>query len=86
MLLFVTGTLIRRQRIPLPPPNDDHFYSIFHFNINQQMVLYSHTFTVTNCDPFTRNFLTKLGVRLNDPTTIPDDPYSNHREQVRLRH
>ncbi|XP_067460234.1 EF-hand domain-containing family member C2 [Thunnus thynnus] len=76
------GTLIRRQRIPLPPPNDDHFYSIFHFNINQQMVLYSHTFTLTNCDTFTRNFLTKLGVRINDPTTVPDDPYSNHREQI----
>ncbi|KAG7241354.1 hypothetical protein INR49_025720 [Caranx melampygus] len=55
------GTLIRRQRIPLPAPNDDQFYSVFHFNINQQMVLYSRTFTVTSCDSFTRNFLTKLG-------------------------
>ncbi|KAM9851213.1 EF-hand domain-containing family member C2 [Aulostomus maculatus] len=76
------GTLIRRQRIPLPPPNGDQFFNIFHFNINQQMVLYSRIFTLTNCDPFTRNFLTKLGVRLNDPVTVPDDPYSNLREQM----
>ncbi|XP_029314797.1 EF-hand domain-containing family member C2 [Cottoperca gobio] len=76
------GTLIRRQRVPLPAPDDDQFYNIFHFNINQQMVLYSRTFTVTNCDSFTRNFLTKLGVRLNNPATVPDDPYSNLREQI----
>ncbi|XP_040913344.1 EF-hand domain-containing family member C2 [Toxotes jaculatrix] len=76
------GTLIRRHRIPLPPPNDDQFYNIFHFNINQQMVLNSRTFCVTNCDMFTKNFLTKLGVRLNDPTTVPADPYSNFREQT----
>ncbi|XP_040004665.1 EF-hand domain-containing family member C2 [Xiphias gladius] len=76
------GTFIRRHRIPLPPPNDDQFYNIFHFNINQQMVLHSRTFTVTGCDSFTRNFLTKLGVRLNDPTTVPDDPYCSLREQT----
>ncbi|XP_023249211.1 EF-hand domain-containing family member C2 [Seriola lalandi dorsalis] len=76
------GTLIRRHRIPLPPPDDDQFYNISHFNLNQQMVLYSRTFTVTSCDSFTRNFLTKLGVHLNDPTTVPDDPYSNLREQA----
>ncbi|XP_037644734.1 EF-hand domain-containing family member C2 [Sebastes umbrosus] len=76
------GTFIHRQRIPMPPPNDDQFYNIYHFNINQQMVLLSRTFTVTNCDSFTRNFLTKLGVRLNNPAAVPDDPYSNLREQL----
>ncbi|XP_041806902.1 EF-hand domain-containing family member C2 [Chelmon rostratus] len=76
------GTLIRRQRIPLPPPNDDQFYNVFHFNINQQMVLHSRTFTLTNCDSFTRNFLTKCGVHLNDCAPVPDDPYSNLREQI----
>lgn len=84
-LLLVVGTFIHRQRIPMPPPNDDQFYNIYHFNINQQMVLLSRTFTVTNCDSFTRNFLTKLGVRLNNPAAVPDDPYSNLREQVGVR-
>ncbi|XP_040058288.2 EF-hand domain-containing family member C2 [Gasterosteus aculeatus] len=76
------GTFIHRQRVPLPPPNDDCFYNIYHFNINQQMVLYSRTFTVIDCDSFTRNFLTKLGVILNNPATVPDDPYSKHREEI----
>uniref|UniRef100_A0A3Q0T880 EF-hand domain-containing family member C2 n=1 Tax=Amphilophus citrinellus TaxID=61819 RepID=A0A3Q0T880_AMPCI len=76
------GTLIHRHRIPLPPPNEDQFYNVFHFNINQQMVMYSRTFTVTDCDSFTRNFLTKLGVYVNSPATVPDDPYSSLREQL----
>ncbi|XP_069389268.1 EF-hand domain-containing family member C2 [Paralichthys olivaceus] len=79
---LLQGTLIRRHRIPLPPPDDEQFYNVFHFNLNQQMVLYSRTFTVTSCDSFTRNFLTKLGVILNEPATVPDDPYSKLREQI----
>ena len=82
LLIPVTGTLIRRHRIPLPPPDDNMFYNVHHFNINQQMVLYSRPFTITDCDSFTRNFLTKLGVRLNAPASVPPDPYSNLREQV----
>ncbi|KAM4730859.1 EF-hand domain-containing family member C2 isoform 2-T2 [Anableps anableps] len=76
------GTLIHRHRIPLPPPNNDQFYNVFHFNINQDMVLYSRTFTVTNCDCFTKNFLIKLGVYLNEPAMVPDDPYSIRRQQI----
>ncbi|XP_062258095.1 EF-hand domain-containing family member C2 [Platichthys flesus] len=79
---FPQGTFIHRQRVPLPPPDHDQFYKAFHFNINQQMVLFSRTFTVTSCDLFTRNFLTKLGVILNEPATVPDDPYSKLREQI----
>ncbi|CAL9690452.1 unnamed protein product [Knipowitschia caucasica] len=76
------GILIRRHRVPLPPPNDGQFYNIFHFNINQEIVLYSRKFTITNCDTFTRNFITNLGVRLNEPTTLPVDPYSQLREDM----
>lgn len=47
------------------------------------MVLYSRTFTITSCDPFTRNFITRLGVILNEPSTVPDDPYTRHRQQVK---
>ncbi|XP_032422797.1 EF-hand domain-containing family member C2 isoform X1 [Xiphophorus hellerii] len=75
------GTLIHRHRIPLPPPNDDQFYNVFHFNINKDIVFYSRTFTVTNCDLFTKNFLSKLGLWLNEPATVPEDPYTNLRQQ-----
>ncbi|XP_048826270.1 EF-hand domain-containing family member C2 isoform X2 [Brienomyrus brachyistius] len=76
------GTLIHRHRIPLPPPKDDQFYSVHHFNINQEIVLYSRTFMVTDCDAFTCNFLRKLGVRLNPPAPTPEDKYSSLRRQM----
>ncbi|XP_055071584.2 EF-hand domain-containing family member C2 [Misgurnus anguillicaudatus] len=76
------GTLIRRHRIPLPAPKDDCFYNVHHFNINQEIVLYSRTFMITDCDPFTRNFLRKLGVRINSSGSSPEDPYTTYRGEM----
>ncbi|KAJ8253045.1 hypothetical protein GJAV_G00208520 [Gymnothorax javanicus] len=76
------GTLIRRQRIPLPAPREDQFYTFLHFNLNQQVVLFSRVFTITNCDPFTLKFLRKQGVRVNPPGPTPEDPYSSHRQAM----
>ncbi|KAF7709475.1 EF-hand domain-containing family member C2 isoform X1 [Silurus meridionalis] len=76
------GTLIHRQRIPLPAPADDQFYNLYHFNINQKMVFFSRTFTITDCDSFTCNFLRKMGVRLNAPVITPPDQYTTMRKGV----
>ncbi|XP_053313439.1 EF-hand domain-containing family member C2 [Spea bombifrons] len=76
------GTIIRRHRIPLPSPNDDQFYTVDDFNINKDVVFYSRTFRIVNCDEFTKNFLRKLGIRLNPPGSIPDDPYSTVRKKM----
>ncbi|XP_072282959.1 EF-hand domain-containing family member C2 [Pyxicephalus adspersus] len=76
------GTIIRRHRIPLPPPNDDQFYTVDYFNINKEIVFYSRTFKIVNCDEFTKNFLRKLGVRINPPDSVPSDPYSTMRKQM----
>lgn len=75
------GTLIRRHRIPLPPPNDEQFYTVENFNVGQEIMLYSRTFKITGCDDFTHNFLRKLGVRVNNPDQIPSDPYTDHRKK-----
>ena len=45
--LSPTGTLIRRHRIPLPPPNDEQFYTVENFNVGQEITLYSRTFKIT---------------------------------------
>uniref|UniRef100_UPI00398EE918 EF-hand domain-containing family member C2 n=1 Tax=Pristiophorus japonicus TaxID=55135 RepID=UPI00398EE918 len=76
------GTIIHRHRIPLPPPNDDQFYTVDHFNICQEIVFYSKTFMIVDCDQFTKNFLRKMGVKLNPPGCIPDDPYISKREEM----
>ncbi|XP_056610503.1 EF-hand domain-containing family member C2 [Triplophysa dalaica] len=76
------GTLIRRHRIPLPPPKDDCFYNVHHFKINQEIALYSRTFMITDCDSFTHNFLRKIGVRLKPSVSTPADPYTTQRQQM----
>ncbi|ELU01034.1 hypothetical protein CAPTEDRAFT_148704 [Capitella teleta] len=76
------GTLIRRHRIPRPPPCDNTYYTIEDFNIGNELVLYAKNFKITGCDGFTKNFLHKLGVRLNAPESIPDDPYASHRKAM----
>ncbi|GCC36390.1 hypothetical protein chiPu_0014884, partial [Chiloscyllium punctatum] len=76
------GTIIHRHRIPLPPPNDDQFYTVGHFNICQEIVFYSKTFMIVDCDLFTKNFLQKMGVKLNPPGCIPEDPYTSKREEM----
>ncbi|XP_053351747.1 EF-hand domain-containing family member C2 isoform X1 [Clarias gariepinus] len=75
------GTVIHRQRIPLTAPDNEEFYNVHHFNINQEIVFYSRTFRITDCDPFTRNFLIKMGVRLNIPSAAPTDPYTKLRQE-----
>ncbi|XP_033122586.1 EF-hand domain-containing family member C2-like [Anneissia japonica] len=76
------GTLIRRHRIPLPPPNDDQFYTVEHFNLNKEITFYGRTFKITECDQFTYNFLRKLGVRISGPVSSPSDPYTDHRKTM----
>ena len=78
------GTLIRRHRIPLPPPHDEEFYTVEHFNVGKEIQLYSKTFKITDCDEFTQNFIGKLGVRIGQQDSIPKDPYSNARKEVSM--
>ncbi|KAE8622988.1 hypothetical protein XENTR_v10005450 [Xenopus tropicalis] len=76
------GTIIRRHRIPLPAPNDDQFYTVDHLNLNKDIVFYSKIYRIVNCDEFTRNFLRKLGVRINPPDSVPSDAYSSTRKKM----
>ncbi|KAM5221444.1 EF-hand domain-containing family member C2 [Ctenodactylus gundi] len=75
------GPFIQRHRIPLPPPDDDRFYTAYHFNINVDITFYVWTFKIYECDMFTKNFLTKIGVKVNPPGTCPEDPYLKMREE-----
>ncbi|XP_062480832.1 EF-hand domain-containing family member C2 isoform X2 [Pezoporus occidentalis] len=76
------GTIVQRHRIPLPPPCEDQFYTIDHFNINIEVTFYARKYKITDCDQFTKNFLRKMGVRLNPPTSRPDDPYTQERQKT----
>ncbi|TEA42065.1 hypothetical protein DBR06_SOUSAS23010007, partial [Sousa chinensis] len=72
---------IRRHRISLPPPDEDQFYTVHRFNINIDIVFYGRTFKIYDCDTFTKNFLKKIGVKLNPPGQWPEDPYLKTRRE-----
>ncbi|GAB5584545.1 EF-hand domain-containing family member C2 [Prionailurus iriomotensis] len=75
-------TSIRRHRISLPPPDEDQFYTVYHFNINIDVVFYGRTFKIYDADTFTKNFLKKIGVKLNPPGRCPEDPYMKIRRET----
>ncbi|NXE94337.1 EFHC2 protein, partial [Menura novaehollandiae] len=78
------GTIVRRHQIPLPPPHEDQFYSIHHFNINTEVTFHGRKYKIIDCDLYTKNFLRKIGVRVNPPASRPDDPYTKERWQRHL--
>ena len=75
---------MRRHRVQRPPPNDEKFYTLEDFNNGNEIFIYGRIFKITDCDEFTKNFLKKIGIRLNPPIAIPSDPYSENRDQVRM--
>ncbi|XP_062039565.1 EF-hand domain-containing family member C2 [Lepus europaeus] len=79
---LLQGVFIRRHRIPLPPPDDEQFYTVYHFNINIDIVFYGWKFKIYNCDAFTGNFLKKIGIKLNSPRQCPEDPYIKTRKKT----
>lgn len=76
------GTIIKRHRIPKPPPHQKEFFTLEDFNINETVNLYSKKFKIVSCDKFTWDFLYKLGVRIPDSNSIPKDPYTLYRKTV----
>jgi len=76
------GTLTRRHRIPKPAPDDHLFYRADDLNIGVDLCIYGRVMKLTNCDEFTKQFLKKLGVRVNNPVQIPADPYMSNRKAV----
>jgi len=76
------GTLLRRHRVPLPPPNDSEYYTVDHFNVGNEITLYGRIFKLTSCDKFTLHFLSRLGVEVDKKTETPKDPYTNLREEI----
>ncbi|NWI49582.1 EFHC2 protein, partial [Calyptomena viridis] len=78
------GTILRRHRIPLPAPCEDQFYTIYNFNINTEVNFYGRKFKIVDGDPYTKNFLRKMGIRVNPPASCPDDPYTKERQQRHL--
>mmetsp|Transcript_22970 Transcript_22970/g.59968 ORF Transcript_22970/g.59968 Transcript_22970/m.59968 type:complete len:542 (+) Transcript_22970:29-1654(+) len=81
------GTLVRRERVlksgklvttfddDLPP---EAYFGPHDFNVGIEVTVYGRTFKITDCDAFTRDYLTSsLGVVVGESGTVPSDPHSD---------
>lgn len=76
---FPQGDFLRRQRCPMDDQGNDWHWRFL--NIAQDFVVYGRCFRLTNCDKFTREYLTAEGIIVNDAEAIPDDPYTVGRRK-----
>ena len=72
------GVLIRRHRIPLAI-DAENFYTADYFNVGAELHFYGRKIMLTNCDKFTFNFLTQMGVKVGQSSQMPVDPNAAKR-------
>lgn len=70
------GTFLRRHRAR---KDDDSYVNVGDFKVGGEFTLYGRTFYISDCDKFTRDFLTKLNRPFGQTDSVPDDPYISTR-------
>jgi hypothetical protein len=73
------GALIKRHQVPRP---DGGSFSFEDFNIGRSVSFYGKTFYLTDCDVFTRRFLTGMGIEVPQPEEFPEDQYTETRRKL----
>ncbi|KAM9495997.1 EF-hand domain-containing protein 1 isoform 1-T2 [Clarias gariepinus] len=74
------GKLLRRQLLP-KNENGEH-YHWKNLNLGVDLCVYGTVYRITNCDGFTQEFMESQGIVLNEPESIPCDPYMTRRAQA----
>ncbi len=69
------GVLVRRHRAPLPNDPSDH-YLPDDLNIGKDITLYGRTYHIVDCDEFTRNYCSKVGMVMGEKEDYPEDLHS----------
>lgn len=85
------GTFLKRQKVRADPrqreefPNEE-FLSINHFNVGRPVRINAVEFFLYDCDYFTKEFLTALGVDVGSPIPCPDSSFMSDwkRQQERM--
>ncbi|KAH8304975.1 hypothetical protein KR018_009136, partial [Drosophila ironensis] len=82
---IVQGCVVHRQRVRKAPPCDNEFISLIDLNVDMTIQIYDRQYHITDCDPFTRDFLNKRGITVPDPVTSPCDPTELLRKRDKNR-
>ncbi|XP_072295484.1 EF-hand domain-containing protein 1-like [Eucyclogobius newberryi] len=71
------GKRIKRQR--LPKNEFGEYYTWMDLNVAMDLEVYGVKYHITDCDAFTKEFLSSEGIILNMPEPVPSDPYTTQR-------
>ncbi|KAI3379061.1 hypothetical protein SNEBB_000767 [Seison nebaliae] len=71
------GKFLKRHQFLKNENNDT--YSWKDLNISMNLPIYGRVFRISDCDPFTKEWLTSEGIIVNEPELIPNDPYMEKR-------
>ncbi|CCW68478.1 unnamed protein product [Phytomonas sp. Hart1] len=86
------GTFLKRQKVKadyrqLEQFPDSAYINLQYFNVGQPVRINTIDFFLYDCDAFTRDFLTELGVKVGEPVDCPEnkftEAYSRRQQQVR---
>lgn len=85
-MYFFTGCFIKRQKIPLPGGDQDTgpYYKIRDLIIGESVIFYGKKIMITGANEYTRDFLQKMGLVINDNGEIPPNPYFEYRKKVKF--
>uniref|UniRef100_A0A673CUK6 EF-hand domain (C-terminal) containing 1 n=1 Tax=Sphaeramia orbicularis TaxID=375764 RepID=A0A673CUK6_9TELE len=78
------GKRIKRQH--LPKNEQGAHYRWTDLNLGIDLEVYGVKYHITHCDDFTKEFMESEGINLNDPVSMPVDPYTEHRRKPLLSH
>jgi hypothetical protein len=76
------GCLIRRHRFPGPQGG---YLKVEDLRIGMDLSIYGRTIRITNCDPFTREYYSHLGIEQDEPHTEEGDPFLATREDLKTK-
>nr|XP_042898024.1 EF-hand domain-containing family member C2-like [Parasteatoda tepidariorum] len=76
---LLQGCIVGKGKFKNP---DGGYYTIDDLNIGNTLIVNGREYTLINCDPFTRNFLTEMGFRVRSPQPDVYDAITMDREEM----
>lgn len=74
---FQQGTFLKRQRVPKDAHGGTYHWK--DLNLGTNVTVYGRVIRLTDCNEWTRNYLLKEGIEVNEPERPPEDPYLQTR-------
>ncbi|KAK6112667.1 hypothetical protein QQG55_48555 [Brugia pahangi] len=80
--VILRGHIFTHQRVPKLDRNSTQNYLHWtDLNVAKDIHLFSRTYRITACDHYTRDFLTKEGIEVNEEEEIPMDQWIQNQER-----